>query len=139
MTSNITSSKYPIGLSLPFINGNGGYFQQTFDTNSQVKTNLLNFLKTKQGERRMMPEFGTKLYTILFEQRDDNTKEIIKNIIKDEITTWIPEVTISNISIIEDENYSDDNNYKMRIYLEFTIIQTGKSDSLELELQNIKI
>lgn len=139
MPSNITSSKWPIGITLPIVNGSGGYFQQSFDTNTQVKTNLSNFLKTRRGERRMMPEFGTRLYTVLFEQRDENTYEIIKNLLKEEISFWIPEVRVDKISIIDVENASNDYNYKLRISVEFTVIQTDQDDILEFELENIKI
>jgi phage baseplate assembly protein W len=139
MPSNITSSKYPIGITLPIVNGSGGYFQQSFDTNTQVKSNLSNFLKTRRGERRMMPEFGTRLYTVLFEQQDENINEIVKNLLREEISFWIPEVRVDKISIINTENSSNDDNYKLRISLEFTVIQTGQEDTLDFELENIKI
>jgi phage baseplate assembly protein W len=139
MISNITSSKYPIGLTLPIVNGSGGYFQQSFDTNTQVKSNLSNFLKTRRGERRMMPEFGTKLYTVLFEQRDENVNEIVKNLLREEIGYWIPEVRVDEISIINTENSEDGDNYKLRISLDFTVIQTNQKDTLDFELENIKI
>lgn len=139
MASNITSSKYPIGITLPIVNGSGGYFQQSFDTNTQVKSNLSNFLKTKRGERRMMPEFGTRLYTVLFEQQDENINEIVKNLLREEISFWIPEVRVDEISIINTENSSNDDNYKLRISLAFTVIQTDQKDTLDFELENIKI
>jgi len=139
MISNITSSKYPIGITLPIVNGPGGYFQQSFDTNTQVKSNLSNFLKTRRGERRMMPEFGTRLYTVLFEQQDENMNEIVKNLLREEISFWIPEVSVDKISIINTENSSNDDNYKLRITLEFTVIQTDQRDTLDFELENIKI
>lgn len=139
MPSNITSSKYPIGITLPIVNGSGGYFQQSFDTNTQVKSNLSNFLKTRRGERRMMPEFGTRLYTVLFEQQDENINEIVKNLLREEISFWIPEVRVDKISIINTENSSNDDNYKLRISLEFTVIQTDQEDTLDFELENIKI
>lgn len=139
MLSNITSSKYPIGITLPIVNGSGGYFQQSFDTNTQVKSNLSNFLKTRRGERRMMPEFGTRLYTVLFEQKDENVNEIVKNLLREEISFWIPEVSVDKISIINTENSSNDDNYKLRITVEFTVIQTRQKDTLDFELENIRI
>jgi len=139
MRSNITSSRYPIGLTLPIVNGNNGYFQQSFDTNSQVKSNLSNFLKTRRGERRMMPEFGTRLYSVLFEQRDENLNEIVRNLLREELGYWIPEARVDEISIINVENSNEDNNYKLRISVEFTVIQTGQSDTFDFELENIKI
>lgn len=139
MRSNITSSKFPIGLSVPLVNGSSGYFQQTFDTNEQIKNNLTNFLKTKKGERRMMPEFGTQLYSVLFEQRNENTPEILKTMISDEIQYWIPEIKILGIDIIDVENPVGDDNYKMRVSIKFGVNSTEEVDFLTFDLENVRI
>lgn len=135
----ITSSYSPIGLEVPFTRGNNGYFQQTFDTNSQVKQNLLNFLKTKKGERRMFPQFGTKLYDVAFEQIDETTIEITKNIINEEIKYWVPEVTIEKIIISDKSDRENTDGYKIYISLNFIINKTNESDNLVLELQSNRI
>jgi len=135
----ITSSYSPIGLEVPFTRGKNGYFQQTFDTNSKVKQNLLNFLKTKRGERRMFPEFGTKLYDVVFEQIDENVVEITKNIINEEVKYWMPEVTIQKISVSDKSDKENTDSYKLYISLEFIINKTKETDVLLLELQNNRI
>jgi len=135
----ITSSYSPIGLEVPFTRGKNGYFQQTFDTNSKVKQNLLNFLKTKRGERRMFPEFGTKLYDVVFEQIDENVVEITKNIINEEVKYWMPEVTIQKISVSDKSDKESTDSYKLYISLEFIINKTKEKDVLLLELQNNRI
>jgi len=139
MATRTSASYAPIGLEVPFIRGTGGYFQQTFDTNNQVKQNLMNFLKTKKGERRMSPEFGTKLYELVFEQKTDNLNEIAKNILFEEISYWIPEVSIDEIDIINVENPVGDDNYKLRISVSFTIKQTKTEDSVTFDLQSVNI
>lgn len=135
----VISSYSPIGLEIPFIRGKNGYFQQTFDTNSQIKQNLLNFLKTKKGERRMFPEFGTKLYDVVFEQIDENIVEITKNIINEEIKYWIPDITIQKISVSDKSDKENTDSYKLYISLEFIINKTKETDILVLELQNNRI
>jgi len=135
----ITSSYSPIGLEVPFTRGNNGYFQQTFDTNSQVKQNLLNFLKTKKGERRMFPQFGTKLYDVAFEQIDETTIEITKNIINEEIKYWVPEVTIEKIIISDKSDRENTDGYKIYISLDLLLNKTNESDNLVLELQSNRI
>lgn len=139
MISNIKSTQYPIGLSLPIVNGSSGYFEQTFDTNTQVKNNLINFLKTRRGERRMMPEFGTQLYSFLFEQKTDNLSDILKNVIKDEILYWIPEVSLEEISITDSKNDEVGDNYKLRISIRYLVNQTKDVNTLSFDLENIKI
>ena len=56
----------PIGITLPIQDGNSGFFQQSFDTLTQVKSNILNLLNTRPGERRMQPTFGSNLWSIVF-------------------------------------------------------------------------
>ena len=134
-----SNSHSPIGLKVPFVNGTGGYFQQSFDTNDQVKQNLINFLKTKKGERRMMPEFGTKLYNVLFEQKNENFNSIAKNIISEEINYWIPEISIQDIQIINVENPIGDDNYKLRVSINFMVKQTKQLDTVIFELQSTRL
>jgi len=129
----------PIGITVPIVRGEGGYFNQSFDTNEKVKQNLENFLKTKRGERRMLPEFGTKMYQVLFEQNDPNLIEITKNILRDEISYWIPEVTIESISIINEENEGNVDNYNIVISIVYAVIQTNHVDTLTFELKRIRI
>jgi phage baseplate assembly protein W len=135
----VISSYSPIGLEVPFTRGNNGYFQQTFDTNSQIKQNLLNFLKTKKGERRMFPQFGTKLYDVVFEQIDENTTEITKNIINEEIKYWMPDITIKKITVSDKSDVENTNGYKLYISLDFIINKTKETDTVVLELQNNRI
>jgi phage baseplate assembly protein W len=138
-TTPISASLWPIGLVVPIVSGPSGYFQQSFDTNTQVKTNLLNFLNTKRGERRMMPEFGTQLYELLFEQYTDGLEEILKNTLTNEIQFWIPEITILKLDIINTENPIGDDNYKLRLIIQFKVNQTNSVDTVEILLENTKI
>jgi phage baseplate assembly protein W len=135
---NPSSSYFPIGLMLPFVNGNNGYFAQSFDTNTQIKQNIINFLNTRRGERRMFPEFGTKLYEILFEQIDVNTIDIIKNIISKEMQRWIPQVSIKNISIV-DQNTGTTDNYKIGISIDYVINSTNANDNVSVNIQGVNI
>jgi phage baseplate assembly protein W len=139
MNVSITSSYSPVGISVPIQNGSNGYFQQTFDTKSQVKQNLINFLKTKKGERRMLPNFGSRLHTILFYENDGNSTEIAKNIISEEISTWMPEISIIDIKIKAGEITSENDNYTMRISINFMIRQTKQTDSVSFNLTNSSI
>lgn len=129
---------YPIGLSIPFVNSDNGYFQQTFDTNSRVKQNLLNFLNTRRGERRMQPTFGTKLYELLFGQNDINTLEIAKSILTQEFALWIPEISVNNISINSDTNNQNVDNYILQISIQYTVKQTQQQDLVSIQVQNLK-
>jgi phage baseplate assembly protein W len=84
----------------------------------------------------MMPEFGTKLYNVLFEQKDENFNSIAKNIISEEINYWIPEISIQDIQIINVENPIGDDNYKLRVSINFMVKQTKQLDTVIFELQS---
>ena len=130
--NNICMSCYPLGLTIPYTNSDNGYFQQTFDTNSRVKQNLMNFINTQQGERRFQPTLGTRLRSLLFEFNDPNTREIARNILTDEFFTWVPEIIIDNISINNVENSQNVDNYKLLLAISYTVKQTKQQESVSI-------
>ena len=136
---DISSSFYPIGLLMPFTDGNNGYFAQSFDTNTQIKQNLTNFINTRPGERRMAPTFGTKLYGLLFNQLDKSSIEIAKNIIATELQQWIPQISITNISINNTQNLNDVDNYKIEVSVYYVVIQTQTQNNITFSVQNVNI
>lgn len=111
-----------IGLTLPLQRGNSGYFQQSYDSLTQIRSNLLNFFNTRPLERRFNPKFGTRLYNFLFEQQTDGFEDIIKTIIKEDINTWFPNVFVNQVflDISSAEKNNDINNYIIRVKVQFT-------------------
>ena len=93
-----------IGVSLPF---NGpGVFNSTYTTKDQIKSNLINLLLTSTGERVMNPNFGTELRKFLFEGITDSNLELLKNSLLNSIAIYIPDITVTNISIVPDTDYN---------------------------------
>jgi phage baseplate assembly protein W len=86
----------------------------------------------------MFPEFGTSLYEVLFEQADNNTNEIIKDIISREISTWIPQISIQSI-IINDVKSSSTDNYKKEVRIRFINVNTKQSDAVVFTIENNSI
>jgi len=111
-----------IGLTLPLQRGNNGYFSQSYDSITQIRSNLLNFFKTRPSERRFNPQFGTRLYNYLFEQNIDGFDTILQNVIREDIQTWFPNVFVNNIflDVSSAQKVGDDNNYIVRISIDFT-------------------
>jgi hypothetical protein len=106
-TSNTTVSR-GIGILLPFRKVNGGIFQVSRETNSQLRANVINFIKTKKQERLYHPTFGLSIYDFLFEQMSDRQElsSRIKKSIRDDFSFWLPYVSISYLDVTFPEEYA---------------------------------
>ena len=129
----------PIGITLPIEGGNTGYFAQSFDTLTQVKTNILNLLNTRQGERRFQPTFGTRLWNLVFEQNQDTLKEQAINIVSEDIASWIPNVTVNDITanlLTSTQIASNADIYMLQIAVTFTVNLTKQTDTVVVTIKN---
>lgn len=122
----INIPKQPYGLTLPISHGDGGYFNQSYTVADQVKSNLINLLNTKKGERRMNPTFGSDLNKVIFEFGNDEIIPIIDSTVRQDIQTWMPYLTVSNVSVDISNEYLD--TYAVHIQISFTINQVGISE-----------
>jgi len=111
-----------IGVSLPF-NGPSGPFNSTYSTKDQVKSNLINLILTEKGERIMNPEFGCDLKKVLFEQIVEDTFDDIKQIINESITTFIPEIGSTDITVESTPDYNNSNTISVTVKYKLTISQ----------------
>lgn len=113
----------PIGLTLPLKSGINGYFEQSYDTLTQIKANITNFFNTRPGERRFNPQFGTKLYNYLFDQNIEGFDDILKNVIKDDMNYWFPNVIVNTVflDITTAQKNKNTDNYIINIKIQFTV------------------
>lgn len=141
MSNPTIKVKTPIGLTLPIQNSGIGFFQQTFDTFNATKTNIINLLRTKPGERRMQPLFGCRLYNAMFEQNTEIIPEYIKNIIKEDISNWIPNVVVNKVDVKFYHNEEVDNIdiYKTYVAITFTVNVLNKTDTIEMIIDSNKV
>lgn len=130
----------PIGITLPIRDANSGFFEQSYDSLTATKNNIINLLNTKQGERRMQPTFGTRLWTILFEQNVDNLTEIASNIIKEDISMWIPDVSVIDVTsnlLKSDQSSANADIYMLQIAVVFMLNMTKQTDTVTITVQNV--
>ena len=66
---------------------------------------LKNLLLTRKGERPFQPEFGSDVYSLLFENMSESLDEELKETLSKDIKFWLPYIVIDNINI-EIENTS---------------------------------
>jgi phage baseplate assembly protein W len=72
------------------------YSQQGAD---QIKSDLLCLLLTNPGERVMLPEFGTPLKQLLFEQNDSFLRQEAQRVIAQAISLWEPRIVVQKIEV----------------------------------------
>lgn len=108
-----------IGVALPF---NGpGIFRSTYTTKDQIKSNLINLLLTNVGERIMNPTFGCNLKKFLFEGITDINIEALNQNLLNQISIFIPEVTVTGIEFTPD---SDNNSIYITVNYYLNISET---------------
>jgi len=121
------------GITLPITHGPQGYFNQSYSVAEQVKSNINFLLRTKKGERRMNPEFGSGLWSVLFESYTDDISQIVESTIRSDIKRWMSYVNIQNIEVItNDTEYKD--KYRVGVKVTFTVPSVGITQSQTLEL-----
>ncbi len=132
----------PIGLNLPIQNGNSGYFDQSTDSFSAQKVNIINLIRTNPGERRMNPTFGCRLWSLVFEPNDDFIPEKVNKIVTEDISQWIPGVTVNSVEVkyFQDDQSTDLRDiYKLYIAVKFTVDVINQSDMVEIILNPTQV
>lgn len=127
----------PLGLTLPIRMGNRGYFDQNYDTFSQVRTNIINLLRTKPGERRMSPMFGSRIHTMVFEPNTEILPAIIENIIKEDVSNWITGAQVIDVAVrVSKSNESTESLdiYRLDIQVQFRVTLTGQVDVIQISI-----
>jgi phage baseplate assembly protein W len=108
-----------LGLPYPTRKTPKGYWYSQHGIN-QIKSDLLCLLLTNPGERVMLPEFGTPLKKLIFEQNDIVLQQQAQSMIADSIQRWEPRIAVQNIevsSMIDNDslNSSDDRSQKEHV------------------------
>jgi phage baseplate assembly protein W len=90
-----------VGVMLPF-GKNSGLFSLSYSTEEQSVSNLKNLLLTKKGERPFQPEFGSDVYTLMFEQMNAELSNTLTLQLSDDIAFWLPYIVIDDITVTPD-------------------------------------
>lgn len=67
-----------------------------------IRNSLINIINTRQGSRRMLPEFAINLMDLLFEPMDDTTAYEIGNRIFGSIELWDDRIIVENLDVHQD-------------------------------------
>lgn len=114
-----------IGFSLPFSKSTGsiGHFETSATPIVAAGENIKSLLLTNWGERVCHYNLGCNLREFLFENvSTEEMKSKIADRIFDQIETWIPYVTISQLNILlnEDDPTVPENTIRIRMTFALT-------------------
>lgn len=138
----MATQKTPLGLVLPIQNGNNGFFDQAYDTFTQKRMNIINLMRTRIGERRMQPTFGTRLWTVVFEQNVANLKDVITNIVTEDISRWVDGVTVKNVELKvpqSEETSNDTDIYRLYVTVTFEVAVTHQVGTVDIIINSGKV
>lgn len=116
-----------LGILLPAERGTAGYFNQGFDVVTQIKSNLINLVLTRKGERLMQPTFGCNIHDLMFDQITDETVAAARGAIEEAVQSWLPYLSIKNVVI----NKNSDSN-EVFLDIRFSVRNNSITDSITL-------
>ena len=121
-----------IGITLPIRLGNTGYFEQSFDTLRQVKSNFINLILTRKGERVHQPEFGCDIHKYLFEQLTPETIEGARQSVINAVNQWMPFLELIRFELDATPENIDRN--RLRLYVGYRLTNAPNiEDQIVLE------
>jgi len=104
-------SRVAIGVSLPF--NAPQVFTQTYTTQDQIKSNIINYILTDRGERVFNPTFGSNIRASVFENITPNLLQNLQITLQDDLKMNFPSVNFYKVEITP--NY-DTNVISIAIY-----------------------
>ena len=97
-------SRVAIGVSLPF--NAPQVFTQTYTTQDQIKSNIINYILTDRGERVFNPTFGSNIRTSVFENITSNLLKNLETNLNSDLSAYFPNVNFADVKVTPnyDEN-----------------------------------
>ena len=96
-----------LGCQYPIVKTPRGLLPTVYQTEA-VKADLMQLLLTNPGERVMLPEFGTPLRPLLFEQSNPLFAQRVRNAIISAINLWEPRIVVLAIDIVDPQGNTGD-------------------------------
>jgi phage baseplate assembly protein W len=90
-----------------------------------IKQDLLNHFSIRKGEKLMQPNFGSIIWSLLFEPMDDHINSVIIDDIK-RIVGYDPRLGLQNITLVTQDN-------GLQIELDLIYIPTNQVSKMSLQ------
>ena len=114
-----------IGVDLPFSGPIA--FTPNYQTKDAIRNNLINYLLTNPGERIENPTFGGGLRTYIFTQISNDNLDYIKDDLQEKIASNFPNISLEEVEVLQSVNSNT-----IQVNINYSIPNTGITDTLEL-------
>lgn len=118
------------GIKFPYTKDlNYNYFVDTnLNIKSKIRSILMHVIFTPKGQKLRDPEFGTDLIRMIFEPNDAGSWSNIKSEINNAISKYLPNVTLNNIELAQNE----DEPTEVFVKVEYSVKRNGivETDSI---------
>lgn len=65
----------------------------------KIHDSIYTILSTRIGERFFIPEFGSRLYLVLFEQNDMISRDLIDLYVREALGKWEKRIVVDNVDV----------------------------------------
>jgi uncharacterized protein len=118
---------YPAYLSFPFRIGPDGRTAAPPSLEVHVAEELLQLLLTTIGERAFLPELGTNLRRLVFENTDEATLGMTQAVVTSALSTWLgTRVTVETLTV-------STANAAIEVFVQYRPIGSQQSKVLKLQ------
>lgn len=93
----------------------------------KIKQSIEDILEVRVGEKFGSPNYGSRLYEIVFEPNDRIAKDLVKEYVIDALNRWEDRIEIDSIDVMQEDN-------EMYIRINYRIGRTNIRDYYEYTL-----
>lgn len=119
-----TQQNVAIGVSIPF-NGTPVY-NSNYTTKDQIKSNIINWALTNNGERYFNPSFGGNIRSFLFEQTTELDQ--LHDFLSDNLSLLFPQITVNEVQV------TDNGDNSVSIIISYSI--GNNSDQVNIQINS---
>ena len=91
------NKRVAVGVAIPF--NADDVFKSNYTTTEQIKSNLINFILTNNGERIFNPNYGSNLRAYLFTNINEINLQALEMKLTNDIKNNFPNVNVSQLTL----------------------------------------
>ena len=117
-------------ISVPPRAGPRGYFAVPGTEEQEIRESVEQVVFVNPGERFMRNDIGVPLQSFVFDPIDEIFEAMIEGYVRAQITRWEHRVSVTRVVAAREE--MDDGSMAVSLYVDYTIISTGRTDSTKV-------